>query len=198
MEKAQEHPLWAKELYGFEDHLPETEEYGITSLVYRQRDAFDPKKLHDFFHKSWPGVIRAKGFFWLITRPDFVGEMAQAGHFVDHHGVGPWWVAMDREQWPQTNEFQLSMKKYWDDRYGDRRQEIVFIGLKETFDKDWIIQHLDACIVENSLNHLHESSSYDDPFPLWFEEYDEDESDAVHQDHEDRNLSSQFSEHSLL
>jgi len=79
LEEAQEHPLWAQELYNPKAHIPETEEYGITSFVYRARAPFDPAKIHAFFNQQWPGVVRAKGFFWLATRPDFVGEMSQAG-----------------------------------------------------------------------------------------------------------------------
>lgn len=75
LEDAQRHPLWAQELYNFEDHVPETQEYGITSFVYKARTPFDPKKIHAFFNKEWPGVVRAKGFFWISTRPDFVGEV---------------------------------------------------------------------------------------------------------------------------
>ena len=63
LDEAQEHPLWAHELNNFGEHIPETEEYGITSFVYRARAPFDPAKVHSFFNQEWPGVIRAKGFF---------------------------------------------------------------------------------------------------------------------------------------
>ena len=63
MDEAQEHPLWAQELYNFKDHVPETEEYGITNFVYRARETFYPGKIHNFFNQKWPGVVRAKGFF---------------------------------------------------------------------------------------------------------------------------------------
>ncbi|AMS43085.1 G3E family GTPase [Aminobacter aminovorans] len=78
-DKAEQHPLWFKELNGLGDHVPETEEYGIRSFVYRARRPFDPEKLHAFINRQWPGVVRAKGFFWLATRSEFVGEISQAG-----------------------------------------------------------------------------------------------------------------------
>lgn len=67
-DRAQSHPLWFKELNGFADHIPETEEYGIRSFVYRARRPFVPQRLKAFIDRSWPGVVRAKGFFWLATR----------------------------------------------------------------------------------------------------------------------------------
>ena len=63
LEEAQDHPLWAQELYNPDAHVPETDEYGITSFVYRARAPFDPKKIHEFFTQEWRGVIRTKGFF---------------------------------------------------------------------------------------------------------------------------------------
>src|SRR5690554_4553883 len=60
-EKAEQHPLWYKELNGFKDHVPETEEYGIRSFVYRERRPLDPVKFRDFINRPWPGVIRTKG-----------------------------------------------------------------------------------------------------------------------------------------
>ena len=78
-EKAHEHPMWAKELYGFLDHIPETEEYGITSFVYRARLPFDPQRIHDLLNADLPGVIRAKDHFWIATRPDWVIEFSMAG-----------------------------------------------------------------------------------------------------------------------
>lgn len=87
-EKAHEHPLWYKELNGFADHVPETEEYGIRSFVYRARRPFDPMRLQAFINRPWPGVVRAKGFFWLATRPRFVGELSMAGALVKPRSAG--------------------------------------------------------------------------------------------------------------
>ena len=68
-EKASRHPLWFKELHNFKEHVPETEEYGINSFVYRGRAPFHPEKFAAFINRTWPGLIRAKGHFWLATRP---------------------------------------------------------------------------------------------------------------------------------
>lgn len=168
LEEAQQHPLWAQELYNPNEHLPETEEYGITSFVYRARAPFNPKKIHSFFNQEWPGVIRAKGFFWLSSRPDFVGEVSQAGAFVRHQGIGRWWAAIPTNQWPDDTEFQKVMKQYWIKNYGDRRQEIVFIGLKDEMDKDRIINILDECLVKNYLASPDIFEDLEDPFPEWF------------------------------
>lgn len=168
LEEAQQHPLWAQELYNPNDHLPETEEYGITSFVYRARAPFNPKKIHSFFNQEWPGVIRAKGFFWLSSRPNFVGEVSQAGAFVRHQGIGRWWAAIPTNQWPNDTEFQKVMKQYWIKNYGDRRQEIVFIGLKDEMDKDRIRNILDECLVKNYLASPDIFESLEDPFPEWF------------------------------
>ena len=168
LEEAQQHPLWAQELYNPNEHLPETEEYGITSFVYRARAPFNPKKIHSFFNQEWPGVIRAKGFFWLSSRPDFVGEVSQAGAFVRHQGIGRWWAAILTNQWPDDNEFQKVMKQYWIKNYGDRRQEIVFIGLKDEMDKDRIRNILDECLVKNYLASPDIFEDLEDPFPEWF------------------------------
>jgi G3E family GTPase len=78
-DRAAEHPLWAKELYGFAHHTAETEEYGITSFVYRTRLPFHPAKVHAVLNGDLPGVIRAKGHFWLASRPNWVAEFSLAG-----------------------------------------------------------------------------------------------------------------------
>ncbi len=168
LEEAQEHPLWAQELYHFEDHVPETEEYGIVSFVYRARDPFDPSKIHAFFNEEWPGIVRAKGFFWLSSRPDFVGEVSQAGAFVRHQGIGRWWAAVPQNRWPQGDEFDHLMDQYWTEEYGDRRQEIVFIGLKDNMDEAAIRAKLDACLVKDYLSAPELFEKLDDPFPQWF------------------------------
>lgn len=169
LEEAQEHPLWAQELYNFKDHIPETEEYGITSFVYRARAPFDPDKIHAFFNQEWPGVVRAKGFFWLASRPDYVGEVSQAGAFVRHQGIGRWWDAVPKERWPDSAEFKAMLDGLWDQFYGDRRQEIVFIGLSAEMDQQAISARLDACLVDNYLFDEADFKTVNDPFPLWFQ-----------------------------
>ena len=121
LEEAQEYPLWAQELYNPNAHIPETEEYGITSFVYRAHEPFDPEKIHAFFGQEWPGVLRAKGFFWLSSRPDFVGEVSQAGAFVRHKGIGRCWASIPKNQWPDPRAVEAATKQYWTEDYGDRR-----------------------------------------------------------------------------
>ena len=169
LEEAQNHPLWAQELYKPNEHVPETEEYGITSFVYRAREPFNPEKIHAFFDQEWPGVIRAKGFFWISSRPNFVGEVSQAGAFVRHQGIGKWWAAVDEEQWPEGKEFKENINKIWVKGYGDRRQEIVFIGLKNQMDKNLIKNQLDKLLVKNYSFKIENSLRFKDPFPEWFQ-----------------------------
>ena len=170
LNEAQEHPLWAQELYNPDKHVPETDEYGITSFVYRAREPFDPEKIYAFFNQEWPGVVRAKGFFWLSSRPDFVGEVSQAGAFVRHQGIGNWWAAVPKNNWPDGEEFENMLKQYWIKDYGDRRQEIVFIGLKDQMDQKAIQKKLDKCLVSNYLDAPEKFQKSADPFPQWFKE----------------------------
>ncbi len=169
LEEAQEHPMWVQELSNFKDHVPETEEYGITSFVYRAREPFDPVKLHNFFHQEWPGVIRTKGFFWLSSRPDLVGDLSQAGAFVRHQGLGRWWVAVAKDCWPAGADFDEMMSQHWSDEFGDRRQEIVFIGLKAEMNEQNIRQQLDVCLVKDYLTAPQRYHGVADPFPAWTE-----------------------------
>tara|TARA_B100001057_G_scaffold188707_1_gene189532 strand:+ start:895 stop:2115 length:1221 start_codon:yes stop_codon:yes gene_type:complete len=170
IDEAQEHPLWAQELYNFKDHVPETEEYGITSFVYRAREPFDPGKIHNFFNQEWPGVVRAKGFFWIASRPEFVGEVSQAGAFVRHQGIGRWWASVPKARWPEGADFEKVMDNYWDEAFGDRRQEIVFIGLASEMDQKAITARLNACLVEDFSLNSGSKEAYRDPFPAWFQQ----------------------------
>ena len=86
--KAARHPLWHKELYGFASHVPETEEYGITSFVYRARPPFDATRFRDFLLQDWPGLIRAKGHYWLADRPRLGGPPLDSGHTAPHRAEG--------------------------------------------------------------------------------------------------------------
>jgi G3E family GTPase len=165
-DKAHEHPLWYKELNGFSDHIPETEEYGIRSFVYRARQPFDPAKLQAFINQPLHGVVRAKGFFWLATRPDHVGEFSMAGALVRTEKRGLWWSAAPREYWPDDPQWHKAMQPYFDPVWGDRRQELVFIGC-DPMDEAAIKHALDACLVDAPALMPGLWRNLPDPFPSW-------------------------------
>lgn len=167
-ETAQEHPRWFKELYGAHDHVPETEEYGIGSFVYRARRPFDPAKFQLFVNTTWPGLIRAKGHFWLATRPEWVGEFSLAGAVAHVGAMGFWWAAVPRRRWPEEPVFRERLDTVWSDVWGDRRQELVFIG--RGMDRAAITAGLDACLVGPADAGHFDPGAYrhlPDPFPAW-------------------------------
>lgn len=166
MLKAEQHPLWYKELHGFKDHIPETEEYGIRSFVYRAKRPFDPARFHAFVHRPWPGVVRAKGFFWLATRPHHAGELSQAGPMVRTSKMGLWWSAVPKTQWPDDPGFLSMMKPYLDPVWGDRRQEIVFIGA-DPMNQATLEAELDECLVDAKAFTPDRWRALPDPFTAW-------------------------------
>ena len=168
-DKAERHPLWAKELYGFRDHVPETEEYGVASFVYRARRPFHPCAFSAFLRRSLPGVIRAKGHFWLATRPDWCGELSIAGAVCRTGALGRWWAAVPKARWPDHAEWREVMQRNWHSLWGDRRQELVFIG--SGMDEAAIRRGLDACLVGDALTTTRFNPEryrhLPDPFPAW-------------------------------
>ncbi|MEL7430474.1 MAG: GTP-binding protein, partial [Pseudomonadota bacterium] len=165
-EKAHEHPMWAKELYGFADHVPETEEYGVKSYVYRARQPFVPEKIVAVLNEDMPGVIRSKGHFWIATRPDWVVEFSLAGALSSISPLGRWWASVPEDRRPTDGAAAGYFKAHWQEPWGDRRQEIVFIGS----DIDWpaLKSRLDACLVpERVATRLESLPDYPDPLPEW-------------------------------
>ena len=160
-DRAHEHPMWAKELYGFADHTPETEEYGITSHVYRARLPFVPEAILALLDGDLPGVIRAKGHFWIATRPDWVAEFSLAGAFSGVTPLGTWWASVPRERWPSHDSARAYIAQHWQEPWGDRRQEIVFIG--SGIDWPALKARLDACLLPDGVD----GADLPDPFPLW-------------------------------
>lgn len=164
-DRAAEHPLWAKELYGFAAHVPESEEYGIESFVFRARRPFDPARVHAVLNGDLPGVIRAKGHFWLATRPDWAAEFSLAGAVSSVSPLGQWWAAVPQARWPKGGEGLAQVEAVWAEPWGDRRQEIVFIG--HGMDKAAIIRALEGALVP-ALAFVPEAwEGMADPFPLW-------------------------------
>ncbi len=159
MEAAERSPAWIRELMG--EHTPETEEYGISSFVYRARAPFHPGRLLEFLRGSdvWDGVVRSKGFFWIATRPDFVYLWSQAGGAARYEVTGKWWSAVERSEWPDDPELRDQITDDWDATHGDRRQQIVLIG--RDMDEDRLRAGLDACLASDE----ELAEGVPDPFP---------------------------------
>ncbi|CAM2181251.1 Zinc chaperone YciC [Paraburkholderia sacchari] len=160
----------------------EADEYGIGNFVYRARKPFHPERLWALLNQEWKGVLRSKGFFWLATRNDVAGSLSQAGGVCRHGPAGTWWAAQPREDWPQDAELEKEIAADWfgdanDARIGDRRQELVMIGVD--IDRDAWQATLDACLLTDAEYAAGPDAwqAYADPFPSW--EFD-DEDDHDH------------------
>ena len=157
--------MWAKELYGFANHTPETEEYGVTSFVYHARSPFHPARVHEVLNGPLPGVIRAKGHFWIATRPDWAAEFSLAGAMSSVTPLGRWWASVPEERLPQHPDAQAEIARNWVEPWGDRRQEIVFIGVE--MDREAICARLNAALMNAGDFTPGDWTQLPDPFPRW-------------------------------
>lgn len=169
-ERAQQAPGWLKELRG--EHVPETEEYGISSFSYQARRPFHPEKFYQFLHSTtqFGKLIRSKGYFWLASRPEFAGQLNQAGGIAHYGFAGMFWKAVPKEQWPTEPEYLKAIEDHWVEPFGDMRQELVFIG--QGLDKAAMIEALDQCLLteEELLAGQTWWQTLQDPFSVWEEE----------------------------
>jgi G3E family GTPase len=128
LEKATAAPRWLQELQG--EHTPETEEYGISSVVYRERAPFHPQRFHDSLATDWSNgnLLRARGYYWNSARFTETGSISQAGHRVRHGYIGRWWKFLPDSYWPTDDYRRQGILDKWEEPVGDCRQELVFIG----------------------------------------------------------------------
>ena len=167
-EEAEQSAGWMEEL-SKEEHTPETEEYGIGSFVYRTKIPFDPIRFWDFVQNQFPNnIIRSKGLFWLASRPEQALVWGQAGGSLKADSAGVWWSSMPFEKRIMQYAFvenQEQIESGWDDTFGDRKNEIVFIG--HHLDEKLIRSLLDNCL---STNHEIDTgkweSGYEDNWPV--------------------------------
>lgn len=165
--RAQQSAGWAQALSGA--HLPESEEFGITHFVWRARRPLHPARFKALIEGDLPGVIRAKGFFWLATRMPFAGSWQLAGRIGRHEAAGLWFAAVDPARWPQDASWRAQVQGLWQEPFGDRRQEIVFIGIG--MDQPALRRALDACLLSAAEIGAGPAawSRLPDPFPPWRE-----------------------------
>lgn len=146
-EEAQQSAGWIEEL-NKEEHTPETEEYGFSSFVYRSKKPFDPKRFWNYIKNQFPNtIIRSKGLYWIASRPEQALVWSQAGGSLKADSAGVWWSSMPfqkRIQYLSFVENQKDIESEWDKNFGDRKNEIVFIG--QDMNQAEIIEELNACL----------------------------------------------------
>jgi G3E family GTPase len=164
MEDAAKSRGWLDSL---QQHTPETEEYGISSFVFRARRPFHPLRFYEMLQGTWGGVVRAKGLFWLATRMELAGFLSQAGVLRSTYAMGWFWSAVDTADWPTDPDALAEITANLQEPYGDRRTELVIIGRE--MDKVDLTARLQACLLtdEEMTGGPVAWQSLADPFPAW-------------------------------
>ena len=146
-EKAESSAGWIKELEN--EHIPETEEYGIGSFVYRRKKPFHPDRFLNFIKYQFPkNIIRSKGLFWIASRADQALVWSSAGGSVKTDPAGVWWDSMpfsERINYANFVNNQQMIESDWCSDFGDRKIELVFIG--QQLDVNAITTKLDECLL---------------------------------------------------
>ena len=167
-EEAEKNSAWIDELKK-DEHTPETEEYGISSFVYKTKKPFDPERFWKYLQENFnEKIIRSKGLFWLASRPNQALIWSQAGGSLRAESAGVWWSSMKFQERIESIAFienQEEIEKDWDLRYGDRKNEIVFIG--KDMDEKLITKELNRCLSnELELENQNWETGYQDKWPV--------------------------------
>ncbi len=167
-EKTSQSAGWIQELYG--EHIPETEEYGISSFVFRAKRPFHPERFWNYINTHWDAnIFRSKGLFWLASRPNDAINWSQAGGSLRAEKAGVWWCSMpygERIRYQAFVDHQPHIESRWDAEWGDRKNELVLIG--QDLDKQQIELELHLCLLNDAEIALYKQGhTFKDPFPLF-------------------------------
>jgi G3E family GTPase len=167
-EEAEQSAGWIEEL-NKDEHTPETEEYGISSFVFRSKKPFDPERFWNYVQHKFPNtIIRSKGLFWLASRPGQALIWGQAGGSLKADSAGVWWSSMPFQERIRNIVFienQDEIEVDWHQDFGDRKNEIVFIG--QDMDEKQIRLDLTSCLSKNEeLDTLKWKSGFNDQWPV--------------------------------
>jgi G3E family GTPase len=148
----------------------ETEEYGISSFVYRARRPFHPQRFQDFWMEQElsSSILRSKGYFWLATRNSIAGFWSQAGSVISAEPGGEWWAETPRDSWALEDEAEIAeIESIWEEPFGDRRQELVIIG--QNLSQLKVTMALDDCLLTDAELNLGSEAwvEFSDPFSPW-------------------------------
>lgn len=164
-DKAQMAAGWIKELEN--EHTPETEEYGIASFVFRSKKPFHPQRWYTYLNELYPNnIIRAKGLFWIASRPDLAINFSQAGGSMRVESAGVWWCSMpfeERIRYRAFHDNQYEIEEEWSCQWGDRKNEIVFIG--QNMDKEEYTAEIESCLLTDEEVKNWDAIPWVDAFP---------------------------------
>ncbi|WP_299255564.1 GTP-binding protein [uncultured Aquimarina sp.] len=167
-EEAEASAGWIQELEN--EHIPETEEYGIGSFVYRELKPFHPQRFLEFATDHFPSnIIRSKGLFWLASRPNQALIWGSAGGSLKTDPAGVWWASMpfsERITYASFLDNQKMIEAEWDPTFGDRKIELVFIG--QNININLVTKQLDDCLLTESELDLWKKGAFDvnDHWPI--------------------------------
>ncbi|MDO5969447.1 GTP-binding protein [Flavivirga aquimarina] len=148
-DKAEASAGWIQELQN--EHTPETEEYGISSIVFRSKKPFHPERFLTYLNTDFPqNIIRSKGLFWLASRSGQALVWSSAGGSCKADSAGVWWASMpynERLNYAVFNDNKNQIESDWDPVFGDRKIELVFIG--QSLEKEKMMLQLNNCLLTN-------------------------------------------------
>ena len=148
LSQAEQMPGWLAVPRGSEE--TETEEYGISSFVYRRDRPFHPQRLWDTIGADmddglFQGVLRSKGLTWVASRNEWAYNWSQAGCSVLLEPAGFWWASAPEEEWPEDDQEVADIRSRFNGEHGDRHQELVFIG--QGLNQSRVEKILDGCLL---------------------------------------------------
>jgi G3E family GTPase len=191
-EAAASAPGWLMALDHNAASLVHDDAVGTGMFVYRARRPFHPARLFALLHDEWSGVLRSKGYFWIASRNDMAGTLSQVGQTCRHGPAGFWWIAQPPEEWPDDEAFKAELAHDWftspdangEETVGDRRQELVLIGMQ--LDRDAWQRKFDACLLTDAefAGGPEGWLAFEDPFPEWEDDHDHDDHGDHDHDHD--------------
>jgi len=167
-EKAEASAGWLKELEN--EHIPETEEYGISSIVFKSKKPFHPERFLTYLNTDFPqNIIRSKGLFWLASRSNQALLWSSAGGSCKADSAGVWWASMpfqERINYASFNDNKDHIESDWDVLFGDRKIELVFIG--QHLNKEKLVAQLNNCVLTEDEVAIWKSKAFpvEDQWPI--------------------------------